>query len=106
MAKYLFHGSYSERGLQGLLKEGGSGRQAAIEQLMKGLGGRLEVVYWAFGGDDFYVIADLPDNESAAAGSLVVSATGTSQVATTVLLTAEQLDEATKKTVNFRPPGK
>lgn len=105
MPKYLFHGSYTEAGLKGLLKDGGSKRREAVEQLMRGLGGSLETIYFAFGGDDFYVIAELPDHESAAAGSLVVNATGTSKVKTTVLLTPEEIDKAAKKSVNYRPPG-
>lgn len=42
MPKYLFTGSYTEEGLKGLLKDGGSGRRAAVEQLMQSLGGTLE----------------------------------------------------------------
>ena len=49
MPKYLFQGSYSEQGLKGLLQEGGSKRREAAEQLIKGVGGRLEAYYYAFG---------------------------------------------------------
>ena len=41
MPKYLFHSSYTQEGLKGLLKEGGSSRQEAVEQAIKGLGGTL-----------------------------------------------------------------
>ena len=53
MAKYLCQGSYTEQGLKGLLKEGGSKRQATVEQLAKEMGGTLEAFYFAFGSDDF-----------------------------------------------------
>ena len=53
MAKYLFHGSYTVEGLKGLLKEGGTGRREATEQLAKSLGGTLEAYYFAFGDNDF-----------------------------------------------------
>ena len=33
MSKYLFHGSYTEEGLKGLLKEGGSKRREAADQM-------------------------------------------------------------------------
>jgi uncharacterized protein with GYD domain len=105
MAKYLFHGSYTEEGIKGVLKEGGSRRIEAVDKLMKSLGGSLETFYWGFGGDDFYVIAELPDNAAAAAGSLMVTATGTSRVGTTVLLTAEDIDAASKRSGQYRPPG-
>ena len=61
MGKYLFQGSYTEQGLKGLLKEGGSGRVKAIEQLVKGLGGKLEMFYFAHGSDDFFIVADVPE---------------------------------------------
>jgi uncharacterized protein with GYD domain len=106
MAKYLFSGSYTEAGLQGLLKEGGSGRREATERLIKSLGGSLEAYYFAFGGQDFYLIADLPDNRAAAAGSLVAAASGAVRPVTTVLLTPEEIDEAVSRTVDYRPPGR
>ena len=105
MGKYLFQGSYTEQGLTGLLKEGGSGRVKAIEQLVKGLGGKLEMFYFAHGSDDFFIVADVPDGVSAIATSLIVNATGTVKARMTVLITPEEIDQATKITVNFRPAG-
>ena len=105
MSKYLCQGSYTEQGLKGLIKEGGSKRREAVEQLVKGMGGTLEVFYWAFGDDDFFIIADMPDNVDATAVSLMVNATGTVKYRTTVLITPEEVDQATEKTVNYRPPG-
>jgi hypothetical protein len=49
MPKYLFTGSYTAEGARGLLKEGGSGRRAATEKMLKSLGGTLEAYYFAFG---------------------------------------------------------
>ena len=54
MPKYLCQGSYTEHGLKGLVKEGGSKRQAVVEQLVKEMGGKVEAFYFAFGGDDFF----------------------------------------------------
>lgn len=105
MAKYLFQGSYTEEGLKGLLKEGGSKRREAAEQVIKSVGGTLEAYYFAFGDNDFYVIADLPDNVSSTAVSLVVNDSGAVEVQTVVLLTPEEVDQAVRKTVDYRPPG-
>lgn len=105
MPKYLLQGSYTEKGLSGLLKDGGSKRREAVEQLAKGLGGKLEVFYFGFGGDDFFIILDLPGNVEAAAGALTTSATGAVKLRTTVLVTPEEIDQATKRTVNYRAPG-
>jgi uncharacterized protein with GYD domain len=69
------------------------------------MGATLEAFYFAFGGDDVFVIADLPDHASAAAVSLAVGATGAANIKTVVLLTPEEVDEATKKDVGYRPPG-
>ena len=33
MAKYLFHGSYTQAGIQGVLKDGGTGRRKAVDAL-------------------------------------------------------------------------
>ena len=105
MPKYLAHASYTVEGLKGLLKDGGSKRREVVEQLAKGLGGTLEAFYYAFGDDDVFAIFDLPDNVSATAVSLVINAAGAATVKITVLLTPEEVDQATKKTVDYRPPG-
>jgi uncharacterized protein with GYD domain len=73
--------------------------------LTKALGGKVEAFYYALGDDDVYVIADLPDNTTAAAISLAVNAIGAVQLKTVPLLTPEEVDEAAKKSVAYRPPG-
>ena len=73
--------------------------------MISGLGGTVECVYFAIGGDDVLAIADLPDNESAVAASMTVGATGAANVRTTVLITAEQMDAAAGKTVDYSKPG-
>jgi uncharacterized protein with GYD domain len=105
MPKYLFQASYTEVGLKGLLKEGGSKRREAVEQTVKGLGGTLEAFYYAFGDRDVFAIADLPDDVSTTAFSLMVNAAGTAKVKTIVLITPEEVDQAVKKSVDYRPPG-
>ena len=105
MPKYLFHGPYTEQGLKGVLKDGGTKRSQQIKQAVESLGGRLEAIYFAFGDDDFYFIADLPNNVSAITGSLISNASGTVRLKTTVLITPEEIDQAVKKTMDWRPPG-
>ncbi|HEY1162594.1 MAG TPA: GYD domain-containing protein [Candidatus Dormibacteraeota bacterium] len=108
MAKYLIEASYSHEGLKGLVKEGGSGRKAAVEAAVKALGGRVESIYYAFGTSDVYVIVEAPDNVSAAAFALAVGATGAlAHYKTTVLLTTDEVDQAAKKAggAGYRAPG-
>ena len=105
MARYLIRATYTAEGARGLIKEGGSSRKSTLEQLIKKIGGNLEAFYFAFGEDDVYVIADLPDNVTAAAVGLTVSGSGSVRTRTVVLLTPEEIDEATKNSLEYRAPG-
>ena len=105
MPKYLFRGSYTPAGAAGVLKEGGTGRAAAAEALINSVGGTVESNYWAFGEDDFFIVADMPDAASVAAASLTVGASGAVRVTSTQLMTAADVDEAVKKSPQYRPPG-
>ena len=105
MAQYLIQGSYTVEGLRGLLREGGTKRRAAVAELVQGLGGTLEVFYYAYGGDDFFIIASMPDSVTATAVSLVVNATGAVPLKTIVLIMPEEVDAAVQQTVTYRPPG-
>ncbi|MBV8219285.1 MAG: GYD domain-containing protein [Solirubrobacterales bacterium] len=105
MAKFLWKASYTSDGVKGVLKEGGTGRRAAVEKVVEGLGGKVEGFYFALGEHDVYVIAELPDTVAATAVSLTVNASGVVALQTVELLTPEQVDEASKKSVEYRPPG-
>jgi len=106
MAKYLFQITYTEIGFQSILAEGGSKRKEAIEVAIKSLNGWLEALYYSFGETDMFIVCELPDNVSASAFSMIASSGGVARVKTTVLISAEEIDRATKKTIDYRPPGK
>ncbi len=107
MGRYMFQASYSVDGIKGVLKEGGTGRRAAVESALKSLGGKLEGFFYAFGDTDVFVIVDGIDNTTAAAFSMGVVQTGAlHSIKTTVLLTPEEIDQAGKKTMSYRPPGR
>ncbi len=105
MAKYMFMASYTIHGTKDIRKDGGTDRKEQVDKMIRGLGGTLEMFYFAFGDYDVFGIVDLPDHATAAAVSLTVNATGAVQVKTVVLLTPEELDQAAKKAVSYRPPG-
>ena len=67
--------------------------RAAVEKACVAAGGKLESMYYAFGGIDAYVIADLPNNTAAAALALAVNQAGGASVNTVVLMTVAEVDE-------------
>jgi uncharacterized protein with GYD domain len=105
MPRYLFEVKYTHDGLKGLKANGGTARVAASKALIEEMGGSLESFYFAFGDVDAYLIADLPDNVTSAAIGLIVGDAGGVNTATTVLITPEELDAASKKQATYRRPG-
>lgn len=105
MPKYLIQGSYTLEGVKGLIKDGGSKRRAAAQQAIESVDGKLEAYYFAFGDSDVVAIFDVPENTSMSAVALAIKSAGGFNARTTVLLTPEEIDKATKKTVKYRPPG-
>lgn len=106
MPKYLIEASYTLEGVKGVQSAGGSSRRDAVAEVAESVGGSLESFYFAFGKADAYVTVDLPDNESAAAVALTVTAAGGATVRTVTLLTPEEVDAAARRSVSYRPPGR
>jgi uncharacterized protein with GYD domain len=105
MPRYLIVADYTAEGDQGLLKSGGTARRASVTEMVEKLGGRVESFDYAFGKDDVFTIVDLPDNVTAAAIGLAVSASGLVATRTIVLLTPEEIDAATAKHAEYHGPG-
>ena len=107
MAKYLLKVSYSADGLRGVMKDGGTDRVKAVETALAGVGGSLESFYFAFGQDDVYVIADVPDHAAAMAMAATVGASGAiDSYETVVLLSPAEVDKAMDMSINYVAPGK
>jgi uncharacterized protein with GYD domain len=105
MPKYMIVATYSPEGVKGILREGGSARRKLIADIANNLGGSLESFYYAFGEDDVYSVVDLPDNKTAAAMAMNVSASGTARAVVKVLLTPEEIDKSARTEMWYRPPG-
>ena len=105
MPKFLVQASYTAEGAKGVLKDGGSARRAAIEKLIKSVGGKVEAFYFSFGEHDAVILGEVPDNATAAALSLTVGASGTSRSRTTILITPEEIDQAAKRAIDYKKPG-
>jgi uncharacterized protein with GYD domain len=105
MPKFLIEASLTAEGVKGLQREGGSARREAVARAMESVGGRLESFHFGFGDQDVFVIGEFPDNESAVAMALAVNASGAVTTRTVVLLTPEQVDDAVKRSIQYRAPG-
>lgn len=104
--KYLFTAEYNASGAAGVIKDGGTTRQAAIENLVKSLGGTLESCYFGALSKNVFMVVDIPDEAAVTAVVFTVAASGvTEQVTVTPLLTALELDDAMKKSPVYTPPG-
>ena len=105
MSKFMLKASYNSDGVRGLIKEGGSKRRAVVQKMVEGMGGKLEAFYYAWGADDAFIIADLPDEKAGIALSLAVNASGAVRLTTIPLITPKEIDAAGKKTVKYKAPG-
>jgi uncharacterized protein with GYD domain len=68
-----------------------------VTKAVESVGGRRDSFFFGFGDRDFYVIADFPDNESAAAMAIAVNSSGAVATRTVVLLTPGDVDRAVKR---------
>ena len=103
MATFMVQFKYTEKGMKGLVKDGGTSRRKATRELVEALGGKLVAYYFGFGEYDGLAIIEGTDNVDAVAGNLTAAITGTVQTKTTVLVTPEEMDQATQKTFAFCP---
>ncbi len=102
MPKYLAKASYSQEGLNVLIKEGGSARSNAIATAINSVGGTVEALYFAFGEDDLYVVFDVPERTLATGLGMKIAAAGVISWNTTALLTPEEIDDASRVAVDYR----
>ena len=107
MPHYLLQASYTAEGVSGLVSSP-EDRSAVIRQLVEGVGGKVESLYYCFGDNDVVVILEMPDNVAMAALSMVAGASGAvTNLKTTVLIPMSEGVEAARKaaSINYRPPG-
>jgi uncharacterized protein with GYD domain len=105
MPKYLISANYTAEGMAGVRAAGAKSRVDAVATMLEAMGGRLDSFHFAFGDTDVFVIVDAPDDEAVAAVSIAINGSGAVSTRTTKLLTVEQIDEALRRSVDYRPPG-
>ena len=97
MSHFLLQAAYTPEAVQVLLRDP-QDRSAALRAPIEKLGGKIQSVYLSFGDYDAVAILEFPDNVSAAAIALAISAGGACKnVKTTPLLTGAEAVEAAKK---------
>jgi len=106
MPLFLSQVAYSEDGWQALVSNP-QNRLEAIRPVVDKLGGRIVNAYFAFGDYDFILIAEFPDNVSAAALAIAAAAGGAvKSIKTTPLMEANEGLEAVRKAASsgYRAP--
>ena len=94
MPTYMFRESYTSDAWAVQIKNP-QNRMEVARQIIEAQGGKLLSAYYAFGEDDVVLIAEFPDNVSAATVALTVAGGGAAKAfKTTVLLSVEEVLEA------------
>ena len=103
MAHFLFQLAYTPEAWAAQIKNP-QNRVEIVRPLFDRLGLRIESTYFAFGEYDIVLIAEGPDNQSAAALSLAVTAGGALKaVKTTPLMTIDEGIAAMRKAGEAAP---
>jgi uncharacterized protein with GYD domain len=104
MALSMIQFTYKSETVGNLLKNP-EDRSVAVGKLIEKLGGKMLGFYYSFGDYDGLIIADMPDNTSIAATSIVAFAGGgTSKLKTTILFSVKEAMTAMKKAKGLKLP--
>jgi uncharacterized protein with GYD domain len=97
MPSYLVQVSYTSEAVAALVKNP-QDRSAVVRKSVENLGGKLVGSWLSFGDYDVVLIAEMPDNVSAAALAMAAVGGGSlKSVKTTPLMTAEEATAAAAK---------
>lgn len=106
MTFYLLRAQYSSSAVEAMVKHP-QNREEALRKSCEALGGKLHHFFFCFGEYDALVLAELPDNKTAAALSMSLEGSGAVTTAnTTILLTVPEAMEAMKAAqgAEYEPP--
>lgn len=109
MPIFITYASYSQSGVQGMLKKLAN-RTGPVKALMEKVGGKLLAFYMTTGSNDVVVISEVPDGTDAVAVGMAVAASGAVEKIETVRAwTADDFVAITQKaaglTGDYTPPG-
>lgn len=75
MPYYLFQGRYTAEAFKAMV-DNPQDREPPAKALVQSLGATLHHVFFAMGSDDVMALIEAPDDETMAAGSMVLAASG------------------------------
>ena len=109
MAHYLCQVAYTSEAWAAQVKNPAD-RVKIVSALLEALGARFEAAYLCFGEYDIVFIMEAPDNVSAAAISMAITAGGAVKAyKTTPLITTDEgidaMRKASEAAASYRPPG-
>jgi uncharacterized protein with GYD domain len=90
MATFITTTKFTEKGLQGIRES--AKRAAAFKATAKKMGVKITGVYWTLGPFDTVVIFEAPDDETAIAAMLSLSAQGNLTTTTARAFTADEIE--------------
>lgn len=103
MPHYMFQAKYSVTAFGAMLKQP-QDRTDAARAVVEAFGGSLLGLYFCFGEYDVMAIIEAPDDESMAAGAMVLAASGAfSGGKTTKLITAADAKNVMERAAGFQP---
>ncbi len=101
----MLRATYTAASLQGYAREGFTARRDEANALAAHMGGSVGYSYFTAGGDELYLIIDMPDDAAANALILAANSSGAARVQAMRLLSLEEMDDATRRAPTYRPPG-
>ena len=109
MATFIVQGRFSTAAIKGLVAKP-EDRRAAAAKLIAACGGKLKDYYFTTGENDFLVIIEADDGESAVVAGMAASASGAvSHITTTRAWTTGEFKKVAAKAGEaigaYKPPG-
>jgi uncharacterized protein with GYD domain len=95
MATFITTTKFTEKGLQGIRESGK--RAAAFKAAAKNMGVKIIGVYWTLGPFDTVIIFEAPDDETATAAMLSLSAQGNVTTTTARAFAAGEIEKVVGK---------
>ena len=109
MPLFITYASYSQSGIQGLMKKP-EDRTAAIQALLDKVGGKIVALYMTTGTNDIVLVSEAPDGADAVSVGMAVGASGvTSSIETVRAWTGAEFaaiaEKAAGLTGAYKAPG-